>query len=192
MVFSISPSQRKHTYHVGDDFMSFQVLFHYDDGNLIDYPFDRYTGSFQMEANVIVPAGIDSNGTSPSSFSAESYKAANLSQPINLSCRLEASLTSFSFEPTLNAHKRTLNMQIRTARSTTTLGFSIFICLLMWALSLVMAMFGYQVLFHHRRVHVHDCMLGITMLFALPALRSAQPGIPDDFGCISDVLSFYW
>ncbi|KAI8339675.1 hypothetical protein BC941DRAFT_349528, partial [Chlamydoabsidia padenii] len=127
-VLSISPSQQKYIYHAGETFISLQVQLHYDDGNPIDYPFDRYTG---------------------------------------------------------------LNLKIITARSTTTLGFSIFMCLLMWALSLVMAIFGYQVLFHRRSVDVHACMLGITMLFALPALRSAQPGIPD-VGCISDVLGFYW
>lgn len=140
-----------------------------------------------MEAEISLPSSTNASSNNNNNTVA----AATTTQLIPLSIRLDASLTSFSFVPTLTPLEQRLGLQIMTGRSTTTLGFSIFMCLLMWALSLVLAIYGYQVLFHRRPVHAHTCMLGITMLFALPALRSAQPGIPD-VGCIADVLGFYW
>ncbi|ORX61315.1 hypothetical protein DM01DRAFT_1316000 [Hesseltinella vesiculosa] len=163
-------SLKKFPYSAGDTMMPLQVEFNYDNGDPIDYPFDRYTGYFEIDAfanvwtNVIIP----------------------------LSFRLEASMTSFSFTPTFTAFEQHLGLQILTGRSNTTLGFSLFMCLLMWALSLVLAVFGYQVMFRHRPVHAHGCMIGVTMLFALPTLRSAQPGVPENTGCIADVLGYYW
>ncbi|KAI8070054.1 hypothetical protein BC940DRAFT_254439 [Gongronella butleri] len=126
-------AMKKFVFSAGDALMPFQVDFDYDEGDPIDYPFDRYTGYFER-----------------------------------------------------------LGLRILTGRSSTTLGFSLFMCLLMWALSLILAVFGFQVAFRHRPVHAHGCMIGVTMLFALPTLRSAQPGVPENTGCIADVLGYYW
>ncbi|CAO3622021.1 unnamed protein product [Mucor hiemalis] len=152
-----------------------QVTFKYDEGNEIDYPFDIYSGSFDLFASRI--------------------NEVNSSIPITF--HLDASITSFHFIPTLvdhhvqNTTTDRISLKILTGRSTATQGFSIFICILMWLLSLVMGMFGYQVVFKKRRADAHACMIGITTLFALPAVRSAQPGIPE-MGCVSDILGFYW
>lgn len=119
------------------------------------------------------------------------------SQSIPITFHLDASITSFHFMPTLQHRQYASNgtdrisLKILTGRSTTTQGFSIFICVLMWLLSLAMGLFGFQVVFRKRRADAHACMIGITTLFALPAVRSAQPGIPD-VGCVSDILGFYW
>ncbi|KAI8144019.1 hypothetical protein BJV82DRAFT_556856 [Fennellomyces sp. T-0311] len=163
------------SYHIGagDDDNPLNVVFSYHNGDEIDYPFDRYTGAFEVYA---------------------SY-ANDTDHRIPITFHLSASLTSFAFNPTLvdpepNETDR-VGLKIDTGRSTTTLGFSIFICILMWALSLVLTVFAFQVIVRNRRVDAHACMIGISMLFALPALRSAQPGAPA-IGCTSDILSFYW
>ncbi|CAO3646124.1 unnamed protein product [Cunninghamella echinulata] len=180
-VISFSPFQ-KFVYYEGDPLSSLQVTLRYDDGNPIDYPFDRYTGYFEMDAYIKPSSNASSSPLNEST---------NGRQSLPISFNLDASLTSFSFTPTFTPLNQRLGLKILTGRSTTTLGFSLFMCILMWALSLIMAMYGYQVLMHKRPVHAHACMLGITMLFALPALRSSQPGIPN-VGCISDILGFYW
>lgn len=133
-----------------------QVTFKYDEGDEIDYPFDMYSGSFDLAASLI-------NETKSS---------------IPITFRLDASITSFHFIPTLvdrQAQNSTttdrISLKILTGRSTATQGYSIFICILMWLLSLVMGMFGYQVVFKKRRADAHACMIGITTLFALPAVR---------------------
>ncbi|KAI9031528.1 hypothetical protein CLU79DRAFT_694038 [Phycomyces nitens] len=161
-----------HRFEAGDTADPIRVEFSYDFGTEMDYPFDQYSGYFELYA---------------------SY-ANDTIQGIPITFHLEASLSSFSFTPTLESlpnEPDRVGLKIVTGRSTTTLGFSIFVCTLMWALTLIMSLFGYQVAVKKRRVDAHACMIGITMLFALPALRSAQPGIPE-VGCTSDVLGFYW
>ncbi|KAL0080878.1 hypothetical protein J3Q64DRAFT_1643857 [Phycomyces blakesleeanus] len=166
------PSGGSHRFEAGDTVDPIRVEFSYDFGTEMDYPFDQYSGYFELYA---------------------SY-ANDTIQGIPITFHLEASLSSFSFTPTLESlpnEPDRVGLKIVTGRSTTTLGFSIFVCTLMWALTLIMSLFGYQVAVKKRRVDAHACMIGITMLFALPALRSAQPGIPE-VGCTSDVLGFYW
>ncbi|KAI7896758.1 uncharacterized protein EV154DRAFT_584922, partial [Mucor mucedo] len=162
----------------GDVLNPIQVTFKYDEGSEIDYPLDFYSGVFDLFA----------------------YYMNDTSQSIPITFHLDASITSFHFMPTLEHHQQYQNgtvlsdrisLKILTGRSTTTQGFSIFICILMWLLSLLMGLFGFQVVFRKRRADAHACMIGITTLFALPAVRSAQPGIPD-VGCVSDILGYYW
>ncbi|KAG1047169.1 hypothetical protein G6F46_004143 [Rhizopus delemar] len=166
----------------GETINPIQVSFNYEDGNQIDYPFDIYFGNLDVSAFYV-------NDTAKS---------------IPITFHLDASITSFHFMPSIK-HQPVLeddddnepfisdriSLKISTGRSTTTLVFSIFICILMWLLSLIMSLFAYQVVFRKRKADAHACMIGITTLFALPAVRSAQPGIPD-VGTVSDILGFYW
>ncbi|KAG2177174.1 hypothetical protein INT43_007831 [Umbelopsis isabellina] len=156
----------------GESMEPVEIVFDYDFGNDVDYPFDQYSGYFEIMAAM----------------------TGNISATVPISFKLEASVTTYSFNPSFrqfNYETDKIGLKIVAGRSTTTLGFSIFICILMWALSLVIALISYQVVLRGRRVDAHSTMLGITMLFALPALRSAQPGIPP-VGCAADILGFYW
>ncbi|RCH92740.1 hypothetical protein CU098_007531 [Rhizopus stolonifer] len=161
----------------GETINPIQVMFNYEDGNPIDYPFDIYYSNLEVVAFCI-------NDTT---------------QSLPITFHLDASITSFHIMPTLQHNPMQqdtlvndkISLRIRTGRSTTTLVFSIFTCILMWLLSIVMGLFAYQIVFRKRRADAHSCMIGITTLFALPAVRSAQPGIPD-VGTVSDILGFYW
>ncbi|PHZ10404.1 uncharacterized protein RHIMIDRAFT_245502 [Rhizopus microsporus ATCC 52813] len=167
-------SLRSYHYDIGETIHPIQVTFSYEDGNQIDYPLDIYSGNLEIFA-------FYKNDTTKS---------------IPITFHLDASITSFHFMPSIK-HNPVVEDDgndvpfISTGRSTTTLVFSIFICILMWLLSLVMGLFGYQVVFRKRKADAHACMIGITTLFALPAVRSAQPGIPE-VGTVSDILGFYW
>ncbi|KAG0003946.1 hypothetical protein BGZ79_010723 [Entomortierella chlamydospora] len=57
----------------------------------------------------------------------------------------------------------------------------------MWALSFAIGIIAIQVIRKYRVTDERALTLGITTLFALPALREAQPGIPA-IGCAADVL----
>ncbi|KAK3813751.1 MAG: hypothetical protein J3R72DRAFT_376357, partial [Linnemannia gamsii] len=103
-------------------------------------------------------------------------------------------LQSVEFIPTVQLNHDDLykiSIVIFTRRSPTTIGFSLFIVLIMWMLSIAIGIIAIQVIRKYRVSDEHVLTLGITTLFALPALRETQPGIPA-IGCAADVLGFYW
>ncbi|KAI8831380.1 hypothetical protein BC829DRAFT_409758, partial [Chytridium lagenaria] len=57
---------------------------------------------------------------------------------------------------------------------------------ILWLLSLLVLGVVIQIYFRDRTVEPPT-----AVLFALPAVRNAQPGAPQ-IGCISDIVSFFW
>ncbi|KAI9145141.1 hypothetical protein BKA69DRAFT_1053347 [Paraphysoderma sedebokerense] len=76
-------------------------------------------------------------------------------------------------------------------RSNITIGFSLFIVMLNWLLSLIMAFLAIQILIKNRPVPPPLIVPGLALLFALPQLRSVQPGVPP-IPATSDVVGFFW
>ncbi|KNE65195.1 hypothetical protein AMAG_10847 [Allomyces macrogynus ATCC 38327] len=77
------------------------------------------------------------------------------------------------------------------ARSGTTKGFSIFIVILSWCLSLIMGYLALQVARQKRAVEPPMLAPPCALLFALPSLRNVQPGVPG-IGVTVDVVGFFW
>ncbi|KAJ3362448.1 hypothetical protein GGF32_006094 [Allomyces javanicus] len=77
------------------------------------------------------------------------------------------------------------------ARSGTTKGFSIFIMILSWCLSLIMGYLALQVARQKREVEPPMLAPPCALLFALPSLRNVQPGVPG-IGVTVDVVGFFW
>lgn len=144
----------------------------YMQGATIDYPFDAYKSYFEILAN----------------------KEKEQLHKIPVSLTFLGMLQSVEFIPTVqlsNDDLYKIAIEIFTRRSPTTIGFSLFIVLIMWLLSIAIGIIAMQVIRKHRTSDEHVLTLGITTLFALPALRETQPGIPS-IGCAADVLGFYW
>jgi hypothetical protein len=76
-------------------------------------------------------------------------------------------------------------------RSTIVFVFCFFISFLTWILTILMIVLAYDTLIHRRELPPPVMSLGVAILFALPALRKTQPGIPD-IGCAIDYLCFFW
>ncbi|KAG0261919.1 hypothetical protein BG011_000539 [Mortierella polycephala] len=151
---------------------SVDVTMPYMQGATIDYPFDAYKSYFEILAN----------------------KEKEQLHKIPVSLTFLGMLQSVEFIPTVRLSSDDLykiSIEIFTRRSPTTIGFSIFIVMIMWALSIAIGIIAIQVVKKYRVSDEHILTLGITTLFALPALRETQPGIPA-IGCAADVLGFYW
>ncbi|KAF9352873.1 hypothetical protein BGX26_009337 [Mortierella sp. AD094] len=151
---------------------SVDVTMPYMQGATIDYPFDAYKSYFEILAN----------------------KEKEQLHKIPVSLTFLGMLQSVEFIPTVqlsNVDLYKISIEISTRRSPTTIGFSLFIVLIMWMLSAAIGIIAIQVIQRHRPSDEHVLTLGITTLFALPALRETQPGIPA-IGCAADVLGFYW
>ncbi|KAG0300132.1 hypothetical protein BGZ97_003376 [Linnemannia gamsii] len=151
---------------------SVDVTMPYTQGATIDYPFDAYKSYFEILAN----------------------KDKERLHKIPVSLTFLGKLQSVEFIPTVQIETDDLykiSIEIFTRRSPTTIGFSLFIVLIMWMLSIAIGIIAIQVIRKYRVTDEHVLTLGITTLFALPALRETQPGIPS-IGCAADVLGFYW
>ncbi|KAG0315513.1 hypothetical protein BGZ99_007417 [Dissophora globulifera] len=151
---------------------SVDVTMPYMQGATIDYPFDAYKSYFEILAN----------------------KEKEQLHKIPVSLTFLGMLQSVEFIPTVrlsNDDLYKISIEIFTRRSPTTIGFSLFIVMIMWALSIAIGIIAIQVIRKYRVTDEHVLTLGITTLFALPALRETQPGIPA-IGCAADVLGFYW
>ncbi|KAG0362661.1 hypothetical protein BGZ54_008548 [Gamsiella multidivaricata] len=151
---------------------SVDVTMPYMQGATIDYPFDAYKSYFEILAN----------------------KKKEQLHKIPVSLTFLGMLQSVEFIPTVHLSNDDLykiSIEIFTRRSPTTIGFSLFIVVIMWALSIAIGIIAIQVIRKYRVTDEHVLTLGITTLFALPALRETQPGIPA-IGCAADVLGFYW
>ncbi|KAF9415098.1 hypothetical protein BGZ94_000193 [Podila epigama] len=151
---------------------SVDVTMPYMQGTTIDYPFDVYKSYFEILAN----------------------KDRERLHRIPISLTFLGRLQTVEFVPVVHLDPMDtykISLKIMTKRSPTTIGFSLFIVLIMWALSIAIGIIAIQVIRKHRISDEHILTLGITTLFALPALRETQPGIPA-IGCAADVLGFYW
>ncbi|KAG0232430.1 hypothetical protein BGX31_005159 [Mortierella sp. GBA43] len=160
------------TFPEGQIMRSVDVTMPYMQGATIDYPFDAYKSYFEILAN----------------------KEKEQLHKIPVSLTFLGMLQSVEFIPKVKLSSDELykiSIEIYTRRSPTTIGFSLFIVLIMWLLSIAIGIIAIQVIQKHRISDEHVLTLGITTLFALPALRETQPGIPA-IGCAADVLGFYW
>lgn len=115
-------------------------------GATIDYPFDVYKSYFEILAN----------------------KDREQLHRIPVSLTFLGMLQTVEFVPVvhldpLDIYK--ISLQILTRRSPTTIGFSLFIVLIMWALSIAIGIIAIQVIRNHRTIDEHILTLGITTLF---------------------------
>ncbi|KAJ9054004.1 hypothetical protein DSO57_1019017 [Entomophthora muscae] len=70
--------------------------------------------------------------------------------------------------------------------------FSVFVVFLMWALSLAVLSMAISItVFSPARPGAPYLGLSLTCLFALPNLRSTQPGVPP-LGILIDVIGYFW
>lgn len=125
---------------------SVDVTMPYMQGATIDYPFDVYKSYFEILAN----------------------KDGEQLHRIPVSLTFLGNLQTVEFVPLVRldpSDTYKISLQILTRRSPTTIGFSLFIVLIMWALSIAIGIIAIQVIRNHRISDEHILTLGITTLF---------------------------
>lgn len=83
------------------------------------------------------------------------------------------------------------SIDMTVTRTATVVGFSIFDMVLVWGLACVILTMIWQVLFYQRKIEFAMFGYMATILFALPAIRNLQPGVPP-LGSLVDFLSLFW
>lgn len=142
-------------------------------GNPNNFPFDVYESKFYIQ-------GLTSERTK---------------KPVSLSLSLVNSLNNWKTDIELlandNADFSVLIVDLKLSRAPTQKFFSLFIAILMWAMSLGIFLMAIAHVWHNRKVEASTIVSIInkgvvsTMLFALPAVRNMQPGAPP-IGCTTD------
>ncbi|KAJ9078642.1 hypothetical protein DSO57_1004600 [Entomophthora muscae] len=134
---------------------------------IVNYPFDKYSQFIKVEAKV---------GKYPISFDF-TIKQAN-----------KDFIISYAPMPTI---KSKTQFKLLLHRPWYSVFISIFVLILMWFLALAMLNVAIDILFHHRDAEAGFIAGAFSLVFALPALRDAQPGIPE-VGCFMDAIGFLW
>lgn len=142
------------------------------DGNTNRYPFDVYTST------VSLTAFQTSNNT-------------RTRVAVNLVGAIQGFTVEFSTIEVQKDGLLNLDASVRIARSTTTIFFSLFIVIGMWLLSMTAFTLAFTLWFRQRKVEPPTIGLVASLLFALPAIRNTQPGVPG-IGCTIDVSGFLW
>ncbi|KAJ9088579.1 hypothetical protein DSO57_1021608 [Entomophthora muscae] len=84
-----------------------------------------------------------------------------------------------------------LNIEYTFQRRGTVKYMCLIIFALIWLLSLAMINIAIDTAIYRRDTPPLLILSGFQIIFALPTLRESQPGIPD-FGCILDLIGFFW
>lgn len=138
-----------------------------DTGSLRDFPFDSYSTAFPLK--IVSSSDTNSNVAIPFSVAVQCN-----SQNVHII-----------------ASKAEGIYQIDIRRPTTSIIFCVFLILLMWLMSISILNLSYDILVQKRTIEPVLLTLGPAMLFALPGIRDAQPGVPE-IGCCADVIGFFW
>ncbi|CAN1213114.1 DUF4436 domain-containing protein [Tumidithrix helvetica PCC 7403] len=84
-----------------------------------------------------------------------------------------------------------IGVKIKISRSIITKAFAMFILIAMWLVPLAVLFMALAVLLQNRPAELGMFAYMGALLFALPAVRNIQPGIPP-VGTLTDFLSFFW
>jgi len=155
-------------------------------GDINKYPTDSYVNDFYISvttydplnrtrAAMAIAAASATHGTVP--FGVLAY----------------ATMQNWRFNYTFMKTKSSPSLEVEfiAKRSATTIGFSIFITILMWILSLAAMLITVQVVVRGREVIPPLIAVMVALLFALPSVRNTQPNVPP-IGTRLDVLGLFF
>ncbi|KAJ3392818.1 hypothetical protein HDU92_008174 [Lobulomyces angularis] len=156
---------------VKNDMPAQELVFTITEGDTNSYPLDKYEDVFTV-------AAVDNTTATPI--------------PIPIAISVVAALQSWSFENTVeDVSVNIQQVSFTFKRSFTTRFFSFFIIITLWVLSFLILSLAVTLWMRDRKVEPPTIAVTTGMLFALPAVRNVQPGIPG-IGCTADVIGFFW
>jgi hypothetical protein len=115
------------------------------------------------------------------------------SEQIPLSMDLSASIPGLKFRGAINeTQAREIDhAELIVSRTNSVIALSFLSMLLTMALAISVLLMAVRATARDRELDLLPLSLSITLIFGLPALRNAQPGVPP-LGAISDYISFIW
>ncbi|KAL7747084.1 hypothetical protein RI367_007580 [Sorochytrium milnesiophthora] len=159
----------------------------HDDGQVNDYPFDKY----ELSLNFFILAASDVNA---SVNLLAKPQALNTSPFVPISWTIRAAVPSLVFRGQVQTNTTALGVgqvSLQISRARTTRWFHLMIFGFQWMQSILFMMATVDLISQGREMDLSVLMVGAQALFSLPRLREAEPGVPD-IGTFSDVIGFFW
>lgn len=152
-------------------------------GTIRDYPFDRFSLSFPIAAEITQTRNITETriGLVEAGITHHLRSHAVTSKFIDASA--DGGLRSYP--------KPSLLISVEIFRPGTAIMMSLFVTITMWGFALATLFLTFEFLTSETRLSPVLLVVGPSILFILPSLRLAQPGIPDS-GCLIDMAGFFW
>lgn len=141
------------------------------DGQVNDYPFDRHQSFLELEMT----------------------STTNPPTEIPIKVNFWSNVAGFSTDAAPEAENTPsyVGIGIKVGRSITTILFSVFIMMGMWIVGVIVFIQSQIVRGKGKMVEMGMFTYMAALIFALPAVRNIQPGIPP-VGTLSDFLAFFW
>lgn len=155
------------------------IKFNLVEGRSNNYPFDKHIARVAISIDPLASLG-------------KKFAPFELN-PVPLVFKFDADVPGFdiSYKPMAENSSIFIYIDVCTTRSLPVKFFAIVIIVIMWVLSIMALLLALKVMKSGKLPEVGMLSWTAVMLFAFPAIRNAQPGVPP-VGTASDFLSFFW
>ena len=176
-----------------------EAVFSMYGGNAGNYPFDAHKADFYVYIDQVVPEKKEAPKPAQAADDEDAPKAAPAKVEEDDDPEVPLDVSFFGSLPgyklTVEKDKETdatwVGGTVDISRSTTVVGFSIFVSFLMWMLSLAVLFLALSVVFRGRKAELGMFSFMASLLFAFYAVRNSQPNVPP-IGVYSDFIGFFW
>jgi hypothetical protein len=148
-------------------------------GKINNYPFDTHIAKVAISIDPLASIG-------------KKFAPFQLN-PVPLEFNFHADVPGFdiSYKPMEENSSIFIYIDVSATRSIPVKFFALVIIVIMWVLSIMALLLALKVMQSGKLPEVGMLSWTGVMLFAFPAIRNAQPGVPP-VGTASDFLSFFW
>lgn len=169
-------------------------------GQASDYPFDSHDANLWMILTTPVKAEAKSEqpkepddaepGAAKPPAKASVYDS---NEPVAMAVDFEGSIPGLKLEADKDKESELgyTSIDMKISRSSTVVFFATFVMVLMLCLTAAATIMMLRFWLGNRKIELGAMSLYGAMLFAFPAMRNSQPGVPP-LGTYSDYVSFFW
>lgn len=155
------------------------LKFNLIEGKINNYPFDTHIAKVAISLDPLASIG-------------KKFAPFQVN-PVPLKFKFNADVPGFdiSYKPLEENSSIFIYIDVSATRSLPVKFFALVIIVIMWVLSIMALLLALKVMKSGKLPEVGMLSWTGVMLFAFPAIRNAQPGVPP-VGTASDFLSFFW
>ncbi|MEG3936763.1 MULTISPECIES: DUF4436 family protein [unclassified Microcoleus] len=155
------------------------LKFNLIEGKINNYPFDTHIAKVAISLDPLASIG-------------KKFAPFQVN-PVPLKFKFNADVPGFdiSYNPLEENSSIFIYIDVSATRSLPVKFFALVIIVIMWVLSIMALLLALKVMKSGKLPEVGMLSWTGVMLFAFPAIRNAQPGVPP-VGTASDFLSFFW